>query len=534
MRTLLAINFNHDGSAVILRDGRMVAFVNTERFSRKRRHPGIREQELQALLQQAGLDLRDLDYVLLCNLGDMDSPEIAARFGTDLKETWFAFSLNDERTSVQIGGQTLPCQVNPDHHSLHAACAFFSSGFDEAMVFTSDPTGYGVFMGKAGRLERLQLELPPFRAPNLYTDVALELFGSALAGAGKVMGLAPFGGRAADNPSEAELAGLGSYQRLLGLTDGEPCFVEFGAKRWNARLAWLVQETLNVQLSRVLRCLREECARRGLEPNLCLGGGTALNSVANQLAFERSGFDALHLHPACGDDGTALGAALWYWHAQLGMPRLCWRDQQLMYSCARYDEQVARSVERAGNRIRVEAVRSAPRAAAELLAAGRVIGWFCGASEIGPRALGHRSILADPRRAEMKVRLNEQVKRREAFRPFAPAVLEEQAEAWFGVRNSPFMLRVAPVLQRGVPAVTHVDGTARVQTVARDESPEFYELIDHFYALTQVPMVLNTSFNADGEPIVETPDDAIACFLDTGLDALVFPQVVVLRGGCWI
>jgi carbamoyltransferase len=204
-----------------------------------------------------------------------------------------------------------------------------------------------------------------------------------------------------------------------------------------------------------------------------------------------------------------------------------------MYSVRQYaDSEVDAALARHAAELVVERTHDEVRRAAELLAAGEIVGWFRGASELGPRALGNRSILCDPRRPEMQRTLNVQVKRREPFRPFAPAVLREHAGEWFALDDSPFMLRVAQVTRDDIPAVTHVDGTARSQTVARSDNPGFHALIDAFRERTGVPVVLNTSFNTDGEPLVETPDDAVRCFLRSGLDRLVFPGAVVSRRQC--
>ena len=524
---ILSINFNHDGSGVILADGQIAAFVNTERYSRRKKHPGLRDADLTELLSQAGIALGQIDVVLLCNLNTMDSVEIIAEHGSDLRSTWLDFKVYKGRRCVRIRDLDLPCVVNPDHHMLHAALAFFTSPFQSAMVFSEDPTGFAAFIGKGLDLVPVLDELPDFRAPNLYTDVAIELFGSALFGAGKVMGLAPYG--APDNGMEPPVPSVVGYRELKSAADADPCIVSDGVHRWNARLAFLVQDVLNRQLARVLGCLCELGDREGLPRNLCLGGGTALNSVSNQVAFERSGFEAIHMHPACGDDGTAIGAALWYWHTQLRNPRQVFDNRQLMYSVRTYEDQVDDAIKAHCEALRVERTANYVEAAARLLEQGHVLGWYQGASEIGPRALGHRSLLADPRRPDVRDILNLRVKSREAFRPFAPAVLADQAELWFGLNESPFMLRVARVLRGGVPAVTHADGTARVQTVASADSPHFYALLECFFHLTGIPMLLNTSLNAAGEPIVESPHDAIACFLSSGIDNLVLEETILHR-----
>ncbi len=360
-----------------------------------------------------------------------------------------------------------------------------------------------------------------------YASVATRLFGSGIVGAGKVMGLAPFGGVSPGEPVDYNR--MTTIEELYALAAREPVILYEKSRPLNATLAFHVQRGLEIQLTESLQALFRMSARLGTEPSLCLSGGTALNSAANQVAFAASGFERLHLYPACGDDGTAVGAALWYWHHVTGRPRRAFCNRELMYSVRTYEDRIDQSLAAQGDRLNVERVDDYLDRAAELIAQGKIIGWFQGASEVGPRALGNRSILADPRRSEMKDALNSRVKFREGFRPFAPSVLKERGQEWFGLEDSPFMLRVAPVLKRGIPAVTHVDGTARVQTVDQRDNPAFYDLIERFEAKTGVPLILNTSFNIRGEPIVETPEHAINALLESDLDHLVFQRRIVRR-----
>lgn len=528
MTNLLGINFNHDGAGAILSDGRLAGFVNTERFSRRRKHPGLRECDLAELLGQAGLSLADIDHVLLCNLHNMDSADIPRTHGSDLKETWLAFEVDEAGGTVTIDGRTISCTVNPDHHLLHYAAVFYTSPFESAMVFSADPVGVGTYAGRGNRGTRVENFDVPFTAHRAYTVVAAWMFGTGIFGAGKLMGLAPYGCPASD---DVDYASIRTMPELYRLASRNPIFVEEGGRNLNATLAYHVQHGLEVQLTHALRGLYDRSRELGVEPNLCLSGGTALNSVANQIAFSASGFSRLHLHPACGDDGTAIGAVLWHWHDRLNGPRRRFTNRELMYSIRSYDDAVDRALGRHRDSLAIEERPDYCRVAAELIADGHIVGWFQGPSEIGPRALGNRSILADPRGADMKDRLNRRVKLREGFRPFAPAVLNEYSEEWFGIKDSPFMLRVSGVLKSGVPAVTHVDGTARVQTVSAEDNPAFHALIAAFHERTGVPLVLNTSFNIGGEPIVETPEDAIRSFLNTGLDCLIFPGRIVHKAG---
>jgi carbamoyltransferase len=529
VQVLLSINFNHDGSAVLLTDGRISGYVTTERLSRLKKHPGLREPDLHELLAQAGLDLGDVDHVLLCNLHNMDSPDIMTLHGSDLKDTWFEFWVNQTNTVVDIDGHRIPCTVNPDHHLIHAATAYYTSPFESGVALAIDPTGCRGFIGRDTRLYPVLQDFDAWFNANIgYTSVATYMFGSGVIGAGKVMALAPFG-----QPGPGELLPDGSvatFAQLLALADKDPCPVTVGDRELNARLAYYIQAGLERQVGAVFTELAGICARNGLASTISMSGGTALNVVANQLAFERSGFERMFLHPACGDDGTAIGAALWYWHHVLGRPRREHSTTELMYSRREYPpDRVAAAIERQADRLVVERPADYIARAADLITEGNVVGWYDGASEVGPRALGHRSILADPRDPGMQDKINATVKFREFFRPFAPAVRRERAAEWFGVSDSPFMLRAAPVLKPDVPAITHVDGSARLQTVARADNRAFYDLIRAFEDRTGVPLLLNTSLNTKGEPIAETPDDAVGTLLSSRLDYLVMPQTIISR-----
>jgi carbamoyltransferase len=532
IRTILAVNFNHDGSGVLLVDGRIRGYVNTERFSRLKKHPGLREEDLDELLDQAGVGLAEVDHVLLCNLHNMDSPDIAALHGTDLKETWLEFWVNQTNSVVDIRGRRIPCTVNPDHHLIHAAAAYFTAPFDSGVALAIDPLGCRSFLGRQNRLYPLLLDFDSwFNANHGYCSVSEHLFGSTLIGAGKVMGLAPYG-RPDDDGDGRLPADVRTFEQLLALAEEHPRYVMVDGRKLNATLAYYIQLGLEQQVCRVYRELAGVAARNGVAPAIAVSGGTSLNAIANQLAFQESGLESMHLHPACGDDGTAIGAALWYWHHVLGRPRQPHRPDELMYSRREYPgAEVRRALDAYAGRVEVEHTGDYVERAAELVSQGAVVGWFDGAGEVGPRALGHRSILADPRDPGIQDRINSTVKFREHFRPFAPSVLNERSLEWFGIKDSPYMLRAAPVLREGVPGITHVDRTARVQTVARSDNARFHDLIRAFERRTGVPLVLNTSLNTKGEPIAETPADALNTLLNCALDYLAMPGVIVRRTG---
>jgi len=286
----------------------------------------------------------------------------------------------------------------------------------------------------------------------------------------------------------------------------------------DADVAFAGQMLLNEIVDNSVAALGRETSSR----NLCMAGGVVLNSVSNEYAFRRSRFDNLYVMPNCGDSGQALGCALYGAHVLMKDSRRAGLPSDSL-GPADSDADILAAVTAAG--LTARRMTDLPDYVASLLANGRIVAWFQGGSEYGPRALGSRSILADCRPAGMKDFLNEHVKHRETFRPYAPAILEEKASEWFDLRGaSPFMLRVVdvhPHKRASIAAVTHVDGTARVQTVSRSHSPLLYDLISAFEARTGVPVILNTSFNVAGRPIVETPADAVECFLATRIDALV-------------
>jgi carbamoyltransferase len=534
---ILSINFNHDGSAVILKNGIIKSYINTERFSRIKKHPGIRQEDLDLLLHNAQISLNDINIVLLNNWHDknLDSQEIIELYGDDLKSSWFDFYVQGSKLKkVIINDIKLDCLINPSHHLLHCSLAYFTSPFSSAVSFSWDPTGYGVFHCKENNINKIDIDLGfsiSKLATAIYSEASSIIFGSGLFGAGKVMGLAPYGYESTNFHSNEFYLTYTDFNKLVRESDNSLVWYYDKGDKWNAKLAYNVQRFMEEQLVVILDKLYDYCSLNDLEPNICLSGGGALNSVANQVAFKRSKFKNIFLHPACGDDGTAIGAALWYWHDVLGNSKREFSNNELMYSTITYEDEIHDLLFSGEfeDKLQIEKCDDYIKKTASLIADGNVIGWFQGASELGPRALGNRSILGDPRNESMKDILNSKVKFREGFRPFAPSVLNEFAEEWFGLKDSPFMLRVCNVLKSGLPGITHIDKSARIQTVAEIDNPNYYELITEFYKITGVPLIIDTSFNIKGEPIVETPRHAIDCFLNTGIDYLVFPRFILKK-----
>jgi len=367
----------------------------------------------------------------------------------------------------------------------------------------------------------------------MYSAVALQVFGDAM-DAGKVMGLAPYGTPRLRTKDFFEKSGSQFVFR-----DKVPGMFAHN-ERWPLResqykdLACSVQAATEDALLFLTRRLRALCRSE----NLCYAGGVALNSVANERIIRESGFKRIYITPAAEDSGPAVGAAYY------GLWRLTQKNtrRRLVHdACGRpYSPSSIDSAIRRNHGVRFFKPRDIISETVDLLCEGKIVGWFDGRSELGPRALGQRSILCDPRRFDGKEVLNKRVKKRETFRPFAPAILLEEAGNWFDLAgsppDSPFMLRVCEFKEKQrqrVPSVVHVDHTGRLQTVTRESNGRFYELIKRFHEKTGVPILLNTSFNIMGEPIVETPADALACLLKTGLDCCVFEDRIVFSHINW-
>ena len=581
---ILGINaFHGDASAALVKDGVLVAAVAEERLNRRKHCAGFPSLAVKAVLADAGVSPAELDHVAVsrdpkANLHKKILFAIQKRPSfTKLVKDRLANVAKvrgiDEALASALGieRRALRAKIHSvEHHKSHIASAFFISPFEEAACLSID--GFGDFvstMMAVGRdrdievLDRIEF---PHSAGLFYTAITQFLGFHRYGEEWKMMGLAPYGKplyveqlRQVIHPVEGGRFELnldyfrhhsegvemtwddGSPQmglvfspklsELLGPTR-DPEDPEFFAK-WAdiAHSAQVVYEEI------FFHVLTELQRRTGLT-KLSLAGGCALNSVANGKIFERTKFRELYVQPAAGDDGTAIGAAFYLEHAILKRPRhFVMRDA---YTGAGFDDaQVVAAIEKArGNgwdpKISVRRLDDADlfREVAAAAADGKVVGWFQGRMEFGPRALGNRSIVADPRRADMKDILNRRIKHRETYRPFAPSVLEEKAADIFERSEpSPFMLLVYKVKegQRArIPAVTHVDDTGRLQTVSASTNPRYHALISEFDRQTGVPLVLNTSFN-EHEPIVATPSEALACYLKTRMDVLALGNWVLTR-----
>jgi carbamoyltransferase len=428
--------------------------------------------------------------------------------------------------------------IADSHHLAHAYSVFCTSNFDTAAVLVIDGVGSGfettsIFHARGDSIDLLE-QGKFYGLGQLYTKVTKTLLGFETGQEGKTMGLAPFG---ADKPGPV-LDIRGKYEgcridyshfmdRLpssqIKQADLKPCPERSRVTEdYYARIAFEVQD----EIERAMLHLAEYTKNMTGEKNICITGGVALNCVANS-RIEASGiFENCYIFPASSDAGIPFGLALWAYHKMTGnLPRIKFKNA---FTARPYPKE---EIVKLLDQFQISHRLAENTEVAGLIERGNIVGWFTGGSEYGPRALGHRSILADPRRSEIKGHLNEKVKHREVYRPFAPTVLEEFASDIFDfVGKSPFMLRaphVRPGWRDKIPAVIHVDNTARVQTVNPENCPNYYDLIQCFYQRTQVPVVLNTSFNDDGEPIVETPLDALICFLRTQIDYLVLENLLI-------
>jgi carbamoyltransferase len=550
--------FYHDAAAALLCDGALVAAAHEERFTRKRHDPDLPKHAIGYCLESAGIGMGDVDYLVF-----YDKPLVkferllltylatfprSLRSFTKAMPVWLREKLwVPQQLRKQLGyeGEVLFAE----HHQSHAASAFLPSPFEEAAVLTLDGVGewatatHGV--GRGNQLELIREIRFPHSLGLLYSAFTYYLGFKVNSAEYKVMGAAPYGNPKYYDLIVSELVDLredGSFKLNM-----KYFAFDYGLTMTNARFARLFGQPVREAESKleefhwdmaasvqkvteeiVLRMARDLHAKTGLS-NLCMAGGVALNCVANGRIVREGPFENLWVQPAAGDAGGALGAALFVHNTVLGNPR-SFRMDHAYWGPGFSDVEIQRFVDERKlphrKLSRDEMIRETARQLDEEQA---VVGWFQGRLEWGPRSLGARSILADARNEENWKRVNLKIKFRESFRPFAPAVLEEKCAEWFDLdRESPYMLLVCQVLpDRKIPAVTHVDGSARVQTVRRDQHAEFYDLIAEFDRRTGCPVLINTSFNVRGEPIVCTPEDAYLCFMRTNMDLLVLGNFVL-------
>ena len=579
---ILGINAYHgNASAAIVCDGRLIAAVEEERFNRVKYAAGFPAQAIRYCLKEAGLTLCDIHHVAVPRnpyarlatklLYALRMPSFArtrvkvlAKFTGIPEALAAAFDADPKKTGATFH--------RVEHHQAHLASSFFVSPFERAALLSADGLGdFASTMWGAGADNRMRIDGAvafPHSLGLFYTAVTQYLGFLKFGDEYKVMGLAAYG-----HPDQ-----LGSFRDMVRFdsrSNGNGFrlgLAYFSHHRTGPEMSWAEgQQTptlgkmfsghmakrlgpvrapeealeerhrnlacsLQARLEEVyLGMLKKLGERTGLKA-VCLAGGVAFNCVANGKVFDATPFEQVYVHPAAGDAGLAVGAAYYVWHHKLGKPR-SFVMHHAYWGPGYLREEIRRAIDsnglaQSGYSIAELNEEELSRSAARIIADGKILGWFQGRAEWGPRALGNRSIVADPRRPEMKEILNRRIKHREIFRPFAPSILAEATAEYFEKSYpSPFMTlaySVRPEKRDKIPAPTHVDGTGRLQTVTREANPRYHALISAFRDLTGVPVVLNTSFN-DNEPIVCRPQEAIDCFRRTHMDALILGDFLVSR-----
>ncbi len=589
--------YYHDSAVALLKNGDIVAAVQEERFSRKKHDSRFPTNAIRYCLKSQKIDLRDIESIVyyekplltferLLETYLAVAPRGVRSFITAmqvwLKEKLFLKSeLKKKFKSLQ---QELLPNIEPhipeflfsEHHQSHAAAAFYPSPFEEAVVLCMDGVGEwattSTWIGKANRIKPLWEISFPHSLGLLYSAFTYYCGFKVNSGEYKLMGLAPYGrpkfvkeikGHLIDIKDDGTFKldiSFFKFHRGFRMTSRKfhqlfgapPRRQETELTQFHADLAASIQVVTEEVVIKLARSLQKETGIK----NLCLAGGVALNCVANGKLLEEKIFDDIWIQPASGDAGSSLGAALLVWHEYFKNPRKENESDSMKgayLGCEFSNEEIISYLEKVNAPFQVLEDEKLFKKLADMIDAGKVIGWFNGPMEFGPRALGGRSIIGDPRNQKMQSVMNQKIKYRESFRPFAPSVLEEDVANQFEINvKSPYMLLVAPVKKElciqileeqkqlfgikklniprsSLPAITHVDYSARVQTVSEKTNPRFYKLINAFKAKTGCPTIVNTSFNVRGEPIVCTPRDAYRCFMRTEMDVLVLQNQILLK-----
>jgi carbamoyltransferase len=580
MTAILGLNVNHpDASAALILDGKVVAAVAEERFGKRIKHdPSFPAQAIRAVLSIGGISAKELDFIAIPRdtaqnraakisyvlshplTGGKAALEHMRRANVDLStsaKVAEACAAAPETVRARV--------VNVEHHLSHIASSYYCSPFESVTAgFSYD--GSGDFTSamaarcEGTRIEILDRVLLPDSLGFFYSAccqfIGFDDFGEEY----KVMGLAPYGNdsfvdvmrQLIETPSDGWFRLAKGYFGMHGggdigtMGDGNRmAMLRLTTEKWRDRLGAprqrgeeLTQRGKDIARSCQVRFeeVALHCFKKlhNLVPSaqVAYAGGCALNGVMNARLLRDTPFEQPYMQPASSDDGLCVGAGLWAWHNVAG-GRERFHMNHAYWGPAHSDDAMRRAAESARTPMRELAMESVPKAVASLLHAGLVVGWYQGRAEWGPRALGNRSILADPTRTDMKDVINAKIKRRENFRPFAPSILQPAVTTYFEQEVfSPFMMHVVklrPEWRERLPAITHVDGTGRLQSIERDTNPLYYELIDCFGRLSGIPIVLNTSFN-ENEPIVDTPEQAMSCFLRTGLDAICLGRYLLVKG----
>jgi carbamoyltransferase len=546
---VLGLVYSHDSAAVLLKDGVPIVGIQKERLTRVKHDGSIKDIDItdciNYCLKTAGITIKDIKLVV------ENSPLILYCQNTKILTDKYRHRLIDKVPKVSIS-----------HHLAHAYAAFAASPFNESAVLVVDGQGnykedltedlssakiypkdynesyseresiydinnkdYKLLRKNFGKVHKSFITIQGLG--QMYEYASKYIFNSTF-DSGKVMGLAPYGKSFKNfkilSTKNDEIVYSKDWMKNLKVFSRKPIDEDF---QYCANFALHVQKELESAMLFLVKWAKANSKSK----NLCLSGGVALNSVANQKIVSESGFDNVFILPACSDAGIALGCAFYGYIKILQKNRIMRPYSD--YLGKKYSSSEILNATKNNPTIQYEKIDFPEKIAAKAIFDGKIIGWFQDGSEFGPRALGNRSILCDPRRKNMKEILNSRVKFREAFRPFAPSALEEYSKDYFDIKgDSPYMLLIPKVLENKkklLPSITHVDGTARLQTVNKSQNYKYYSLIEEFYKLSKVPIVLNTSFNIRGEPLVETPTDAINCFLTTDMDELFIGDYRVKR-----
>lgn len=596
MTTIIGISaFYHDSAACLIQNGKILAAAQEERFTRIKHDQSFPAQSISYCLEAARCQAKDIDYVVFYDKPLLKfnrliqtylafAPKGFESFSTAVP-IWLKDKLFQKSNLITALKNTLDPNVNwkkkllfSEHHLSHAASAFFPSPFEEAAVLTMDGVGEwtttSLAIGRGSSIEVVKEIHFPHSLGLLYSAITYYLGFKVNSGEYKVMGLAPYG-----EPRYADLmlkhliqvSDDGSFQLNMQYFDyctgftmtnhhfdalfgGPPRQEESALTQKEMDLAASVQLITQEIIIKIARNIRQTT---GLK-NLCLAGGVALNCVANGKLLREKIFDEIWIQPAAGDAGASIGAALAGYYLMLDQPRIVSRDQADAmnggYLGPSYEQsEIEQKLTTAGAHFTTHSYEETIALTAQALSTGQAVGWHQGRMEFGPRSLGGRSIIADPRSPMVQKRLNLKVKYRESFRPFAPSVLTEDASQWFDLAvDSPYMLLVADVLpskripektedknlfgidklnvpRSSIPAVTHVDFSARVQTVHEETNKKYFDLLTAFKKLTGCPVLVNTSFNVRGEPIVNSPEDAFRCFMGTEIELLVVGNAIMRK-----
>jgi carbamoyltransferase len=550
--------FYHDSAAALIKNGKLVAAAHEERFTRKKHDQDFPTHAIKYCLREGGVQPRDIDYI-----GFYDKPLVKFERILTTYIATFPKSLPSFLKSMPVWLKEklwIPQKIREElgdtakllfveHHLSHAASAFLVSPFSESAILTADGVGEWetttMGMGSDKNITLTHSIHFPHSLGLLYSAFTYYLGFRVNSAEYKVMGLAPYGKPVFADLILRELVSLkddGSFRLNMkyfaydyGLTITNNHFHSlFGVPPRKPESALTqfqkdVASSIQYVTDEIMLRMTTDLYKRTRSDNLCLAGGVALNCVSNSKVLASSGFKKVFIQPAAGDAGGSVGAAFYIYNTLLKNERIfTWSHNFLgpEYS----DDTIEQTIKQLGLTCEKDTSDSLLKRTAQLIADQQVVGWFQGRMEFGPRSLGARSILADARNPENYSRVNLKIKFRESFRPFAPTVIEERLQDFFEFdQPSPYMLFVAQVRpdRRTIPAVTHIDGSARLQTIARDDHPLYYDLIGEFEKLTGCPVVINTSFNVRGEPIVCTPFDAIKCFLRTDMDYLILGSFVL-------